>query len=233
MIHYDKKGYKKNILLFIIKMPVNYQESKIYYIICYTTGLKYYGSTTKKYLSRRLGGHVYDYNRYLKGEMNFITSFKVLENNNYDIVLVEKFPCNSKDELLQRERYYIENNECVNKCIPIRTIEENYELDKCYREKCKDKIKEYKEAYYKTNKEDINKKSKTYYEDNKEHLNIINKEYAENHKDEIKIKKKEYAIANKDKIKEYQKQYREKNKDKIKEYQNSYKEIIKGATPYT
>ena len=54
------------------------------------------------------------------------TSFEVLKNENYEIVLVELAPSNSKMELHQRERYHIENNECVNKQIPTRTDEEYY-----------------------------------------------------------------------------------------------------------
>jgi hypothetical protein len=37
---------------------------------------------------------------------------------------VELFPCASKDELLRRERFYVENNECVNKKIPKQTYQE-------------------------------------------------------------------------------------------------------------
>jgi len=40
------------------------------------------------------------------------------------ITLVEKYRCETKDELHARERYYIENNKCVNKVIPTRTTKE-------------------------------------------------------------------------------------------------------------
>jgi hypothetical protein len=48
--------------------------------------------------------------------------------------LVENYSCNSKKELETRERYYIENNECVNKNMPTRTMKE-------YQEENKEKIK--------------------------------------------------------------------------------------------
>ena len=44
--------------------------------------------------------------------------------NNTDIILVESYPCENKNELHSRERYYIENNNCVNKIIPTRTSKE-------------------------------------------------------------------------------------------------------------
>ena len=44
------------------------------------------------------------------------------------IILVEQLECNNKQELLMRERFYIENNECVNKIKrPIITPEERKE----------------------------------------------------------------------------------------------------------
>ena len=42
------------------------------------------------------------------------TSFDTLKIIIFDIVLLETVNCNSKDELRQRERFYIENNICVN-----------------------------------------------------------------------------------------------------------------------
>lgn len=94
---------------------VDYSLGKIYKIKCNTTGLVYYGSTCEPTLSRRLANHKMAYQRYLKTFKLYCSSYRVLENKNYEIVLVENFPCNSKDELNSRENYYIENFECVNK----------------------------------------------------------------------------------------------------------------------
>ena len=111
---------------------VNYENGKIYKLVCNETGLIYIGSTAQKYLSIRLSGHKWDYKNYLKGKTNYITSFKVLENGNYDIILLENYSCNDKYELKARERLYIETNECVNKCIPNRTQIEYVESNKDY-----------------------------------------------------------------------------------------------------
>ena len=108
-------------------MP-NYQNGKIYKIVCNNTGKQYIGSTTQKYLTSRLAKHR---DIYLKGNKRF-TSKEVLEGGNYNIVLIENCPCNSKDELQKRERHFIETLECVNKTIPGRTRKEYYET---YKEK--------------------------------------------------------------------------------------------------
>jgi hypothetical protein len=93
----------------------DYQKGKIYKIVCNTTSLTYYGSTCEPTLARRLAGHVGLFRGFKKGKnIRAMTSIKVLEGDDYTIVLVEIFPCDSKMELHQRERYFIENNECVN-----------------------------------------------------------------------------------------------------------------------
>ena len=109
---------------------VNYQLGKIYKIVCNTTGLIYIGSTCEPILARRLAKHRTDYKRYFDGKSNYITSFKILENNNYEIILIENVICESKDELHKKERFHIESYECVNKHIPGRTHTEYYNENK-------------------------------------------------------------------------------------------------------
>ena len=88
---------------------INYQLGKIYKIDCNVTGKVYIGSTCEPTLARRLAGHVGNYKRYLKGTYSYVSSFEVLVSGNYDIVLIESYPCNSKDELHARERHYTNN----------------------------------------------------------------------------------------------------------------------------
>ena len=130
---------------------VNYSDAKIYKLVCNVTGLVYVGSTCQK-LSVRLGGHVANYRRYLNSKVRFMTSFKILENDDYDMVLIEAFPCLNKDELHRKEREYIESIPCVNKFIPGRT---NKESCKQYRSLNRQKILEYKKQYRLANKEKI------------------------------------------------------------------------------
>jgi hypothetical protein len=134
---------------------VNYNLGKIYKIIDNTTNNIYIGSTCEPILTRRLTKHVGNYREYLKGKHNYITSFKIFENADYNIILIENYPCNSKDELIARERYYIENTVCVNKSIPGRTKRE-YRCDNA------EKINEYSKQYYKDNKEKICRKFECY-----------------------------------------------------------------------
>jgi len=108
---------------------VNYQLGKIYKIVDNTNGNIYVGSTCESTLARRLANHVSDYKRYLKSNENYMTSFSILKNNDYEIILIEAFACYSKDELHARERHFIETLKCVNKLLPIRLLEEEEKDD--------------------------------------------------------------------------------------------------------
>ena len=200
---------------------VNYELGKIYKIVCNETGLIYIGSTAQKYLSTRLGEHKRDYKRFLNGKCSNVTSFKIIEGNNFEIILLENCLCKNKYELKARERHYIETKDCVNIQVPNRTQREykldNQEIvkkrDKLYRELNKDKIKQ----YYECNKESLQQKGKEYREANKVCLKEYRSEYYENNADIIKQSTKQYKEANKDIFKVKNKNYREDNKDKINE----------------
>ena len=121
---------------------VNYNNGKVYKLECLTTGLIYIGSTTKEYLSQRLADHIRAFRMYQNGKGYLITSFKVLENNNYRIELLESVNCSSKDELHTREGHYIRTLDCVNRCVMGRTM------------------KEYCAEYYTKNKKEIQDRMK-------------------------------------------------------------------------
>jgi hypothetical protein len=154
-------------------MP-DYTLGKIYKLHCLLENddepLVYYGSTTEKYLSSRLAGHIRNYKKYLNGKTNYYTSFKLFEkykSENVLITLVELYSCNSKAELEAKERYYIESFDCCNKNIPTRTIKEYWNE---YKQLNIDQIKEYKKEYYESNNEKIKKKHKEYRQLNIEKL---------------------------------------------------------------
>jgi hypothetical protein len=130
---------------------MDYSNAKIYKIIDNTNGDVYIGSTCLP-LAKRLKYHQYKYKYYLNEKYHFVTSFKILENNDYSIELLEDYPCESKFELHEREQFYIKNNKCVNKYIPNRT-------DKEYREDNKDSIREYQQ----NNKDTIRERRKHYF----------------------------------------------------------------------
>ena len=186
-------------------MP-NYQNGKIYKLVCNITNKIYYGSTTLKLYKRKVD-HVSKYKRFLEKKTHYVTSFEIIQGGDFDIVLIENIKCEDKSQLHEREKFYIKNNECVNKNIPGRTVNE----------------------YYQDNKVLIHEQKKEYYEDNKEVIKEQIKEYRENNKDAIKEYKKEYYEANKNAISEHQKEYYEAHKDSIKEYKKEYYEKNKNA----
>ena len=120
-------------------MP-DYSKSKIYKIVCNETGATYYGSTVQK-VSERMGKH----------RRMLCSSRQIIERGNYGYSLVEEFSCDTIEQLHARERWYIENNDCVNKQIPTRTRKE-------YRESNKEQKKQYDKEYNEANKEKIREK---------------------------------------------------------------------------
>lgn len=98
---------------------VNYTNSKIYKIVCNITGECYIGSTTQS-LEQRLNSH--------KHSTNTCKSKQIIDRGDYKIVLIEELEnCVCIEELHDRERYYIDNNCCINKKKPLSSLErENY-----------------------------------------------------------------------------------------------------------
>jgi hypothetical protein len=137
-------------------MPINYQLGKIYKIECNITGLVYVGSTCEPILARRLAGHLKSYKCYLKnnGKTSYISSFEIIKNGDYDIILIEKCPCDNKDELHARERYHTNQIECVNKIknqgLFIKLGEKEY--SKQYNLEHQAKIQKTNQQYCKDNK---------------------------------------------------------------------------------
>jgi hypothetical protein len=68
---------------------VNYQLGKIYKIVDLSTDACYIGSTCQPTLAIRLTKHIEAYKRYCNGEEHLTTSFHILANDNYGIVLIE------------------------------------------------------------------------------------------------------------------------------------------------
>jgi hypothetical protein len=188
-------------------MP-NYQDAKIYKILNYENDDVYIGSTTEPTLARRLSGHVRNYKMYLKGKGNYVTSFKVIATHNYDIQLIEAYPCNNKMELHAREGYWIKQIECVNRCVAGQT---QIEWRKHNRESLAEKHKVYRD----TNKVVIAGKAKAYREANKAVLVEKRKDYYKKNKAVLAEKMKINYKNNREEKLVYVKEYVKKNKDKI------------------
>lgn len=108
----------------------DYGKGKIYKIVVNNTEDEYrpyIGSTTKEYLSQRFVQHKGDYSKHKNGKSSKIASYNLFDKygiENCEIVLIENYPCSTKDELHARERYWFDNIENCNICKPMRTEEE-------------------------------------------------------------------------------------------------------------
>ena len=104
-----------------------YQRGKIYAIICRKTGRRYVGSTCEPTLAKRLANHVKDFKQWSKTGKGYFTSFDIIKDGDYYIVLLESYPCNSRDELRMAEQKSIDAFECVNKQKAFQSEEERVE----------------------------------------------------------------------------------------------------------
>jgi hypothetical protein len=186
-------------------MP-DYLQSKVYKIT--GGGLVYIGSTTQT-LAQRLSDHRSSLKAYNSGKrQHLITSFQILNLPDCCITLVEDVKCERKEQLLARERYWIENTTCVNRMVPLRTKAE-YRMDNS--EENKNRCK----AYYEGHKVERLEAEKLRYQANKAVILERVKQYSQNNKAIIQERAKNYRVRIKDVLKERKKVSYEKNKKKI------------------
>ena len=141
-------------------MP-NYQNGLIYKLCSKDTDITdiYIGSTTS--FRHRKINHKSDCNNEKGRNYNYDVYKFIRENGgweNWDMILIEYYKCDTKLELEKREREVIENlKPSLNRFIPTRTKKE---YDKIKYEKNKEQYKEYFKDYYEDNKEQILEKKK-------------------------------------------------------------------------
>ena len=164
----------------------DYSKGKIYKLICNITGNIYIDSTIQS-LEDRLIKH----KKLLNKNPNNICSIEILKNNNYQIILIEDYPCETKKDLLIRERYYIDITDCINKRKPFVTNEEKLENLREWNKKTEYSKKKYI-------------KNKNYYVEYREKNKIKNSEYQ-----------KQYRKENIEKYKNRDKEKYQKKKGKI------------------
>jgi hypothetical protein len=183
----------------------------------------YYGSTTN--ISKRWYMH-----KTILNDCNSKLLFSKYGIDNCQINVIEEYKYNDKSELLYRERYYIENNNCLNKFKPIttdiekreykKTYENEHKTEKAvynkqYRETNKDEIKEKHKEYYDENKELIAEKYKKYYDENKEEILKKSKEWKDNNKEHTAEQFKKWVEEHKEERAIYKKEWAQQNKDKL------------------
>jgi hypothetical protein len=157
------------------KISSNFENAKIYALSSPHTNLLYIGSTCLS-LPLRLRNHHELYKQYLKGNNKKCTAFKLFELGDVRIETIDD--CSDiccKKALLKRERFWIENNTCVNKNIPGRTQRES------------------SKAHYDNHKNE----KKQYYLDNREKRLQYAKQYINEHKDKYNEYQKQYRIKQK------------------------------------
>ena len=146
-------------------MP-NYANGKIYKIVG-DDGSTYYGSTTRS-LEERKGEH-----KRCKTTMAY---YKIISKMDWEMILIENYPCESRKELERREGTYIRENPCVNRVHIGRT----------------------RDTYYQDNREEILGIRKKYYEHNREAIQAYHKGYYAANRDSENARRKKNYCANRE-----------------------------------
>lgn len=208
-------------------MATKYQHGKVYKIVSNNTDQIYVGSTTQPTLARRLATHKEAYVKWKAGGDKFISSCILLDQPDYRIVLLESYPCRSKDELNSREQHYIElyKDTCVNKRKAFTGLTKD-EYFQQYRQEHKEEMRENNAEYYQKNREKLTEQYKRYREEHKEQIARRQSLYRQEHKEEKRIRDKQYHVKNSEKIKMQKAQYRQMNSDKIKQRYRDNKEEL-------
>ena len=97
---------------------------RVYKLVCSDTGDCYIGSTRNS-LQFRLQYHINDV---AVGHTSCVSK-DIIKRNNFRIELLEEGYYESKEALLWRERWWMENVKCINKFRPIITQQERRECD--------------------------------------------------------------------------------------------------------
>ena len=94
-------------------MPIEYNNTKIFKIVSENTPDIYYGETVNP-LSKRRALLNSDYKLYKQGKKKYIPPFDLFDKGSIKFILVESYPCKSRDEALARLHHYVTSNECIN-----------------------------------------------------------------------------------------------------------------------
>ena len=156
------------------KKSIDYSKTVIYKICCKDINITdfYVGHTTE--LTKRKYQHKTNCNNENFKAYNIYLYRFIRENggwDNWEVVKIEDYICNSFNDALKRERFWIEELKAtLNRTIPTRTDAEYYQDNKekilikraIYREQNKEKLKEYfieqNKAYREKNRDKINVK---------------------------------------------------------------------------
>lgn len=152
-----------------------YEHGKIYKIISSQSDKMYIGSTVSKYLCERMGQHKY---AFVHKNVKKCRANEIVQYDDAKIVLIENYPCKSRDELLQREQFWIDQhqNDCLN-------------AHKAWKGPMS--TQDYHKQKYERKKSEISLKSKERYAKNCEAIKQKAKEYRAQNQEKIQAKKLE------------------------------------------
>lgn len=174
--------------------PVEYKNGKIYKLVSCENEKCYIGSTAVVNLDKRLKQHFNAYTKYKKNNGSYLTSFEIMKYEDCKIILLEEYPCDTEDELKQREGQWIKCENCVNKMISGRNKKEYYQdrkkYLKTYYKKYEMRTKKYQKKYRETNKDDIVDYKKQYYIKNKVKISEEKKQKYQENKNQIRVDQK-------------------------------------------
>jgi predicted GIY-YIG superfamily endonuclease len=120
-----------------------YQKSKIYKIVSPHTEKIYVGSTYLT-LKKRLKKHKDDL------KIKYVSSKKILDLKDYEIILLKNYPCYSREELRKEENKFIEKykNICVNDVMAYRSPEDKKKYQKQYKIDNKERLSNMKKEKF-------------------------------------------------------------------------------------
>jgi len=195
-----------------------YEKGVIYKLCCKDLNIKeiYVGSTCN--FSRRKCQH----KSVVSNVDNEEYVYRFIRDNggwdNWEMILIENYPCSDRQQLLGRERYWYETLEAsLNMVYPNRSKKEYYDDNE-------EKIRGKNKKYYDANREKVLEHCKKYYEQNKQKILKREKIYYGQHRDKRLEQKKKYYEQNKQKKLEREKKYYEQNKQKIIEQKKLYRQ---------
>lgn len=194
---------RKNIFREWYTDAMKYRESIIYGIVSSHSDYIYIGSTIHS-LRYRLMLHCVSYDNYqrTKNKKYSCRANELLKYPEFTIVLLERYPCVSKEELWDREAYWIQMfDNIVNKNIPGRTAKIRYEQ-------------------YRT---EILKKRRERYEADPEYYKVQRKEWRMKNRDLIREYKREYRLREPERHKTWWQNYVNKHgMDHIRQQARDY-----------
>ena len=183
------------------RLPKDFSKGLIYKLCCKDPTIKeiYVGSTTN--FTQRKRNHKSDCNNSNPNNKKYNHKvYRFIRENggwtNFNMILIEYFPCQTELELCRREDYW--KNEL--QAILNSNTPHIYETQKEYREVNKEQILEKNKDYRQAHREKILEKQKEWYEANRDKLKEKAKEYHHAHREEILEKQKEYREAKREEI---------------------------------